>query len=353
MLLVIKQSACSSARQDYVSIDRCLWLSNNRPAHRRARIACRLTDASGQHTIAWTARRLTDAPGYQTLGQLLSGPTQPHSPQSPLCLRKLTLDLTNRPEQSHMLHTHSTRLANHGCESDKASARCATQPWRRTPGQVGRAIIRRGLEGSQVSRDGGPDQQQVGLPGEAGQTAKEASAFWVNSGALVVPHNFLSLVKQGVVQIDVDLELRQLVPGAAEKLLTKWTFTFDADHSIAYEDKSKKKRPSQLPHFGFIVMRHRQRDVGGSGDSLTRPEDKLSVAAHLYVPKGAGEPVHFRRDKGTQSEAIKVKPCCSVTVPYQVPYLQDHVEPIMYKSKCLRKMYFHYTYYSHKTARVA
>ena len=49
----------------------------------------------------------------------------------------------------------------------------------------------------------------------------------------------------------------------------------------------------------------------------------------------------------------KVKPCCSVTVPYQVPYLQDHVEPIMYKSKCLRKMYFHYTCYSHKTTLVA
>ena len=188
----------------------------------------------------------------------------------------------------------------------------------------------------------------------SGQTAKEVSAFWVNSDALVVPHDFLSLVKQGVVQIDVDLELRQLVPGAAEKLLTKWTFTFDADHTIAYEDKSKKKRPSQLPHFGFTIMRHRQRDVGGSGDSLTRPEDKLSVAAHLYVPKGAGEPVHFRRDKEAQSEAIKVKPCCSVTVPYRVPYyLQDHVEPIVYKSKCLRKMYFRYTCYSHKTALVA
>ena len=66
MLLVIKQSACSSARQDCVSVDICLWSSNNRPAHRRAR----------------TARRLTDAPGDQTLGQLFGGPTQPHSPQS-------------------------------------------------------------------------------------------------------------------------------------------------------------------------------------------------------------------------------------------------------------------------------
>jgi hypothetical protein len=39
-----------------------------------------------------------------------------------------------------------------------------------------------------------------------GQTAKEASAFWVNSGALVVPHDFLSFVQQGVVQIDVVLK---------------------------------------------------------------------------------------------------------------------------------------------------
>ena len=186
----------------------------------------------------------------------------------------------------------------------------------------------------------------------SGQTAKEASAFWVNSGALVVPHDFLSFVKQGVVQIDVDLELRQLVEGS-EQLLTKWTFTFDADHTIAYDEKSRRKRPHQAPHFGFTIMRHRQRDVGGSADSLTRPEDKLSVAAHLYVPKGAGEPAHFRRDKEAQSEAMKVKPCCSVTVPYRVAYLQDHEEDIVYKSKCLRKMYFRYTCYSHKTARVA
>ncbi|CAL8461675.1 g1206 [Coccomyxa elongata] len=186
-----------------------------------------------------------------------------------------------------------------------------------------------------------------------GQTAKEASAFWVNSGALVIPHDFLSFVKQGVVQIDVDLELRQVVPGAAEKLLTSWKFTFDADHTIEYEGSSRKKRPYQPPHFGFTIMRHHQRDVGGSSDSLTRPGDKLSVAAHLYVPKGAGEPAHFRRDKDAQSEAIKVTPCCSATVPYRVPYLKDHVEPIVYKSKCLRKMYFRYTCYSHKTARVA
>ena len=186
-----------------------------------------------------------------------------------------------------------------------------------------------------------------------GQTAKEASAFWVNSGALVVPHDFLSFVQQGVVQIDVDLELRQLVPGAAEKLLTAWKFTFDADHTMAYKEVSRRKRPHQPPHFGFTIMRRHQRDVGSSDDSLTRPEDKLSVAAHLYCPKGAGEPAHFRRDKDAQSEAVPVAPCCSVTVPYRVPYLKDHVEPIVYKNKCLRKMYFRYTCYSHKTARVA
>ena len=87
MPLVIKQAACSSTRQDCVSFDRRLWMANNRPAHLRAR----------------TARRLTDAPGDQTLGLLFGGPTQPHSPQSPLCLIKLTRDLTNRPEQSHIL----------------------------------------------------------------------------------------------------------------------------------------------------------------------------------------------------------------------------------------------------------
>ena len=59
--LVTKQSACSSARQDCVSVDRRLWSPHHRPANRRARTVCRLTDASKDQTIGL----LIGAPGLR------------------------------------------------------------------------------------------------------------------------------------------------------------------------------------------------------------------------------------------------------------------------------------------------
>ena len=79
MSLLTKQWACSSPRQDWVSIDRRLWSPNNRPAQRCARTVS--VDRrfwwprnGPAHRLDKTGRRLTDASGHQTIGMLIGAP---------------------------------------------------------------------------------------------------------------------------------------------------------------------------------------------------------------------------------------------------------------------------------------